>query len=67
MEKVLELLKQRRVWAGVVSVLVFVLAYFKIELPDEATLIDTLTQVGTAVSALIPGLLALWSYFNPKK
>lgn len=67
MEKILELLNQRRVWAAIVSTLVFILGVFSISLPDQATLIDILTQIGSAIAALIPGILALLSYFRPKK
>jgi protein-S-isoprenylcysteine O-methyltransferase Ste14 len=67
MEKILELLNQRRVWAAIVSTLVFILGVFSISLPDQATLIDILTQIGSAIATLIPGILALLSYFRPKK
>ena len=65
----LELLKQRRIWAGIVGVIAFGLTAFKApySLPETATLIDLLTTFGGSISAVISGGLALWSYFKPKQ
>ena len=57
----LKLLKERRVWAGVI----FVLAIFfnQVNVP---VLTDLLTAWGNALSGLIMASLSLWSYFKPK-
>ena len=68
MNQILELLKQRRVWAGIVSVITFVLTTLNINYTyDVVTLTDLLYAIGQSLSLLIPGLLALWSYLQPKK
>lgn len=68
MEKILELLKQRRVWAGIISGLVFVVGMFGVTWDlDTQTLVDLLTQLGSAIAALVTAVLALHSYFKPKK
>lgn len=68
MEKVLELLKQRRVWAGIVGIITFVLATLKVTVNvDVPVLTDLLTALGGAISALVTAGLALWSFLKPKK
>ena len=70
----LELLKQRRVWAGIVGSLAFVLPLFGIEFSvDPAGLIDLLLNFGVlltkaieAVGTLVAAILAVWSYTHPK-
>lgn len=68
MEKFLELIKQRRVWAGIVGVVAFIITTlnlgFEIDVP---ILTDLLTGLGLAVAALVQSALALHSYFSPKK
>ncbi len=68
MEQVLHLLKQRRVWAGIVGVGTFVLTMAGASWDGDAeTLTNLLHAVGESAAALISGGLALWSYLNPKK
>lgn len=68
MEKVLQLLKQRRVWAGIVGVAAFLLTTLNVGFEiDVPVLTDLLTAFGGAVSTLITAGLALWSFFKPKK
>jgi len=69
MKKTIELLSNRRIWAGLVGVAAFLIASFNLPnvIGDEAKLIELLTVAGTAVSNAIVGILALWSYFKPKK
>jgi len=68
MNKTLELLKQRRVWAGIVGTLGFLATALGLGIDiDTENLTETLTAMGTAISALITGALALSSYFQPKK
>jgi len=63
MQKILELLSQRRVWAGIVSVLAFFLPSVGIDIP---VLTDLLTSFGGAIASLAVAGLSLWSYFKPK-
>ncbi len=64
----LELLKNRRVWAGLVAGLSFTLTILKINFDfDVMVLTDLLTSFGGSVSDVIVGGLALWSFFKPKK
>jgi len=68
MNKALELLKQRRVWAGIVGTLGFLATALGLGIEiDTENLTEALTAAGTALSALITALLALSSYFQPKK
>lgn len=63
----IELLKQRRIWAGIVGVLAFVLTTLNIRYQvDVPVLTDILTSAGGASAELITAGLALWSYFKPK-
>jgi hypothetical protein len=64
---ILNLLSQRRIWAGIVGVLTFALTIFNSTLQlDVPVLTDLLTAFGGALSALVTAILALWSYFKPK-
>ena len=65
---VLELLKQRRVWAGLVGVVAFATQAFGLGLPiDIPVLTDLLSSFGEALATLVMTGLALWSYFKPKE
>ena len=65
--QILELLSQRRIWAGIVGVVSFVLTLFAINFQiDVPVLTDLLTSFGGALSQFIMAGLALWSYFKPK-
>lgn len=67
MNQILELLKQRRVWAGIIGVVAFVSTTLNLGLGiDVEVLTNLFTQFGLALAALIQALLALWSYFKPK-
>lgn len=65
---ILELLKQRRIWAGIIGVVGFVITTFNMpyELGDTATLIDLLTAWGDSLAMFVGASLALSSYFKPK-
>ncbi|MBU1173379.1 MAG: hypothetical protein KKD44_27745 [Proteobacteria bacterium] len=68
MEKLLDIAKQRRVWAGIVGILAFVFTTLKLNFDiDVAVLTDLLTAFGGALASLVTAGLALWSYFKPKK
>ena len=68
MNQLITLLSQRRVWAGIVGVLTFAFSALGIASNlDSVVLTDMLTEVGKALGALIPALLALLSYILPKK
>ena len=66
--KILELLQQRRIWAGILGVIAFLATTMNlgwgIDVPE---LTDLLTQWGIALSAFVSASLAVYSYFSPKK
>jgi hypothetical protein len=67
LQKLAVLLKQRRIWAGIIgglAVLLSLLGQGQIEVP---VLTDLLTAFGGALASLITAGLALWSYFKPKQ
>lgn len=68
MEKIIELLGQRRIWAGIVGAISFLLTmlHFNFQL-DVPFVTDVLAASGGALATLITSALALWSYFKPKK
>jgi hypothetical protein len=68
LQVILGLLKQRRVWAGIVGVLAIVCEILKVSLGfDVPGLTDALTSFGGAISAVIISGLAVWSLIQPKK
>ena len=68
MSKFIELIKQRRVWAGVVGVTAFVLSVIRVDFQVDVDLLtNLLSELGSGIAALISALLALHSYVNPKK
>jgi len=67
MNKILELISQRRLWAGVVGVAGFLLVGFGIQIEDADSLISILTNLGAAITPLVAAVLALLSFFKPKK
>ena len=68
LKKILDLIVQRRIWASIISIFVFVIQILQIDydLPDIDQLITNLTEIGVAMASLIAGLLSMWSYFCPK-
>lgn len=67
MDKVLHLIGQRRVWAGILGVVVFILTTLKVNLDlDIPLLTELLTSAGVAAVALVQAILSLWSYLKPK-
>lgn len=67
MNKVLELISQRRIWSSIVGAAGFLLLYFGINVNEPETLIELLTNLGAAIAPLASAGLALWSFLNPKK
>ena len=68
MDKFLELIAQRRVWAGVIGAVVFALGILGVQWTDAGgELPDLLMEVGKALGALVVSVLALWSYLKPKQ
>ena len=69
LNQILTLLKQRRIWAGLIGVVTFVITAFNlpVELGDTATLTDLLANFGDSLAMLLTSVLALHSYFFPKK
>ena len=67
MNKLIEVLVNRRVWAAIVGLGAFILnalhSNYQVDVPGVT---DALSTVGNALALLIPGLLALWSYLKPK-
>jgi membrane associated rhomboid family serine protease len=74
MNKLLELITQRRIWAGIVGVATVIFGWLGISLiHDPNTLTDLLLNLGATIAKLVEmigGLvaagLAIWSYFRPK-
>ena len=67
MDKLVEHLSNRRVWAAIVSVLSFLLGAMKVKYNvDVPVLTDLLTAFGGGLSATLTAGLALHSYNNPK-
>ncbi len=67
MNKLLELLKQRRIWSALVGVMAFAINALHLTWQiDVPLLTDLLTNFGGAVALLIPAGLALWSFLKPK-
>ena len=62
--QIIELISQRRIWVGIVSVLAFLFPSIGIDIP---VLTDLLTAFGGAISSIVITGLALWSYVKPKK
>ena len=63
----LELLKQRRVWATIITVVIGVLALFKVTWgPDVELVSQAIVDVITLGGAFLTAILALWSYIKPK-
>ena len=63
-----ELLKQRRVWVAILSVLSIVLKMFGVDI-DESTqtaMIDQTMILVSLVPDAINAVLSLWSYIKPK-
>jgi len=66
MMNLLNLLKQRRVWASIVCVVGFFLQLFGYGDIDQNELTSQLLSIGVSLSSLIAGFLALLSYAKPK-
>ncbi|MFA5340673.1 MAG: hypothetical protein WC332_02745 [Clostridia bacterium] len=65
---IITLLSNRRVWAGIVGLIVVICELLGIGFKlDSMTLTDLLTQLGVTIAMAIPAVLALLSYINPKK
>ena len=66
--KLWELLKQRRVWISIFSVLSVILKIFGVDISPETETI--IIDQGMILVSLIPdvinAILALWSYLKPK-
>ena len=62
------LLKQRRIWAGIIGVIIVALNIFNVDHSlDTSTLTKLLADLGDSIAAIIMAGLALWSYFRPKE
>ena len=67
MEKILEILKQRRVWAGICALIAFVLPLFGVTATiDVNGAVDAIMKVIEGLSSILAIGLPLWSYFKPK-
>jgi cell shape-determining protein MreC len=68
LKMILEVLKQRRVWAAIVASLIFGFHISGVTFPyQEGSLTDIMTTTGTSIAVAVEGILALWSYLKPKK
>jgi phosphate/sulfate permease len=68
MKNLLELLSQRRVWAGIFGFIGFILPMLGVTYSLEIdSLSDAMTNFVVAFSALMTAILPIISYFKPKK
>lgn len=68
MENFKNLIKQRRIWAGIsatIALLLPVLGYSGEFNPDEVA--DVIMALVEAVSGLCAIILPIWSYYKPKR
>lgn len=66
--KILELLQQRRIWAGLFAVVAFILPMFGVTLAIDADgLTEAFLQFFQALSGLLAVILPILSYFKPKQ
>jgi hypothetical protein len=66
--KTLELLSNRRIWAGIFGAITLLLPLFGVTYElDSTTYIDATVNFFLSFSALATALLPIWSYFKPKK
>ena len=64
----LELLKQRRIWASIFSTIAVMLSLFGSNLFIDANgLSDAIVNVIESISALMAIVLPIWSYLKPKQ
>jgi len=63
-----ELLKQRRIWVTIFSLLSIALKWFGVEIdPDtEVAIIDQTMILVSLIPDAINAILAIWSYLKPK-
>lgn len=64
MEKLLFILKQRRIQASILAIIAFALPEANI---DPNSILDAIAKVIEAISTLGAVLLPIWSYIKPKK
>lgn len=63
----MELLKSRRVWAGVAAIIALTLPLLGYNDLDANSLTDAIMGVVEAISSLAAVILPIWSYFYPKQ
>jgi uncharacterized membrane protein len=65
---ILELLKQRRVWVAILSILSVVLKIFGIDIDEQTqtAMIDQTMILASLIPDVFNAVLALWSYIKPK-
>jgi len=69
LKKIGELLKQRRVWVSILSVISVILKIFGVDIDQdtEAVIIDQGVLLASLIPDVVNAFLALWSYFKPKE
>ena len=68
MDQIIEVLKNRRVWAGIVGMTAFILGVMGSAINiDIPVLTNLLATFGGSLASLITASLALWSFISPKK
>ena len=68
MTKILELLSNRRIWAGIFGMILIFLPIFGVNLKIDAnTLTESFTNFFIAFSMVVTAVMPIWSYFMPKK
>jgi len=66
--KILELLKQRRIWAGIFGAIAIILPMIKVNVDlDVNGLTNAVMDLITAITAISTMILPIISYFKPKQ
>ena len=68
LERIMNLLKQRRVWASLIGSTAIILNMANVNWNmDVLVLTGLLTDTGGALAVFVVSALSLWSYLDPKK
>lgn len=63
----MELLKQRRIWASIATIIALVLPLLGYTDLNPESLTEAIMSVVNGISALVAIILPIWSYLKPKE
>jgi hypothetical protein len=67
MDKILNLLSQRRIWAGIGAIISFSIALSGVKIGfDSVSFVNAVMSLIGDVAAVAATVLPIWSYFQPK-